>query len=113
LTFGLIAGACEDALAGSTGVAWTFATALAGFSAGRLTRTWLADMPLVLVLAVATLTLARYAAFVIIMQSEGHELRLPVLHLHAALWQAALDAAVAFVALRVFPSLATPDAHGR
>ena len=30
VTFGLIAGSCEDALAGSTGVAWTFATAFVG-----------------------------------------------------------------------------------
>jgi rod shape-determining protein MreD len=113
LTFGLIAGACEDALAGSTGVAWMFATALAGLAAGRIARTWLADLPLVLVLGVAALTLARYAAFVIIMQIEGRELGLPLLHLHAALWQAALDAAVAFGALRFFPSLASHDAHGR
>jgi hypothetical protein len=62
---------------------------------------------------VAALTLVRYAAFVIVMQSEGRELGLPLLHLHAALWQAALDAAVAFVALRLFPSLASHDAHGR
>ena len=113
LTFGLIAGACEDAFAGSTGVAWTFSTALAGFAAGRVARTWLADLPLVLALGAALLTLVRYAAFVIIMQMEGRELGLPVLHLHAVLWQALLDGCVAFLALRLRPSLVGSDAYGR
>ena len=113
LTFGLIAGACEDALAGSTGVAWTFSTAIAGFAAGRIARTWLADLPLALALGASALTLARYAAFVIIMQIEGRELGLPLLHLHAVLWQASLDGAIAFIVLRLRPSLARSDAYGR
>ena len=42
LTFGLMAGACEDALAGTTGAAWTFATAFVGLAFGRIAGTWLA-----------------------------------------------------------------------
>ena len=113
LTLGLIAGACEDALAGTTGVAWTFSTALAGLLAGRIARTWLADLPLALVPGAAALTLVRYAAFAIVLQIEGRNLGAPEAHLHVVLWQAALDAAVAFVALRFIPALGGPDAYGR
>ena len=85
--FGAIAGSCEDAIAGSTGAAWTFATALAGFAAGRISRTWLADTKLALVPGAAAVTLLRYAAFATVMQMQGRPLALPLQHLHAALWQ--------------------------
>ncbi len=103
LLFGLIAGSCEDALAGSTGVAWTFATGLAGLAAGRLSRTWLADTKLALVPGAAAVTLLRDLAFALFMQMQGRPLPLPLAHLHAALWQSALDALVAFAALRLGP----------
>lgn len=103
--FGLLAGACEDALAGTTGVAWTFATAVAGALAGRLARTWLSDAKLVLVLGAAALTLVRFAFFALILQAEGRPLALPLVHFHAVLWQALLDAAGAFVALWLRPEL--------
>ena len=104
-TFGLIAGACEDALAGTTGVAWTFATALVGLVFGRLARTWLADAPLVLVPGVALMTIVRYGAFVLILKLEGRPLAFALDHLHAVLWQALLAALVAFFALRFWPEL--------
>ncbi len=107
LAFGLVAGACEDGLAGTTGVAWTFATAVAGALAGRLARTWLSDAKLVLVPGTAALTLARFALFALILQAEGRPLALPLVHFHAVLWQALLDAAVAFVALWLRPELVT------
>ncbi len=107
IAFGLLAGACEDALAGTTGVGWMFATAVAGAVAGRFARTWLADTKLFLVPGAAALTLLRFAAFAIVMQGEGRPLSLPVVHLHAVLWQALLDAAVAFVALGLRPELVT------
>lgn len=113
LAFGLIAGACEDALAGTTGAAWTFSTALAGLVAGRIARTWLADLPLALVPGAGALTLVRYAAFAIALQMEGRDLGAPAAHLHVVLWQAALDAAVAFVALRFIPALGGQGAYGR
>jgi uncharacterized membrane protein len=105
LLFGLIAGSCEDALAGSSGVAWTFATGLAGLVAGRLSRTWLADTKLALVPGAAAITLLRDLAFATFMQMQGRPLALPLAHLHAALWQSALDALAAFAALRIGPEL--------
>ena len=114
LAFGLIAGTCEDALAGSSGVAWTFATGLAGLAAGRLARTWLADTKLALVPGAAAVTLLRYGAFAIGMQMQGRPLVLPLEHLHAALWQSALDALLTFVALQFAPRLLRGDlAHRR
>ncbi len=105
VAFGLVAGACEDALAGTTGVAWMFATAVAAAVAGRFARTWVSDTMIVLVPGTAALTLLRFAAFVIVMQGEGRGLALPLVAVHAVLWQALLDAAVAFVALRLRPQL--------
>ncbi len=112
IAFGLLAGACEDALSGTSGIGWTFADAVAGAAAGRLANTWLSDTKLVLVPGVAALTFVRYAAFAIVMQGEGRPLLLPVSHVEAVLGQALLDAAVAFIALRLRPELVT-RAHRR
>src|SRR5947209_4525696 len=55
--FGLIAGACEDALGGSTGAAWTISTTLTAATTSMLSRGFFADStPLVsAITAVATL----------------------------------------------------------
>jgi len=113
LTFGLIAGSCEDAFAGSTGAAWTFATAIVGVGFGRLARMPLADTKIVLVPAAAVATLVRDAAFFLAMQLEGRPVALGVVRFHATLWQSALDALVAFVALLIWPQLGTTRAHRR
>jgi hypothetical protein len=113
LAFGLIAGACEDALAGSSGVAWTFATALAGAVSGRLCRTGLAETKLALVPGAGIITFVRYGAFCLLMQLQGRPLALPLVHFHIALWQSAFDVAIAFVVLRLFPRLGGSDAHRR
>lgn len=113
LAFGLIAGVCEDAIAGSTGVAWTFASGLLGLTYGRLARTWLADTKLVLVPAAALATLLRDGAFYVALQLQGHSVVLPLTHFHAVLWQSALDAFVAFIALLVAPQLGSSRAHRR
>lgn len=107
LAFGLLAGACEDALAGTTGAAWTFATGLAGALAGRVARTWLSDTKLILVPGAAALTIVRFALFTLILQAEGRPLALPLEHVHAVAWQALLNAAAALVALRLRPELVT------
>lgn len=114
-TLGLVAGLCEDALAGTTGVGWTFSTALAGAFAGRVANTWAADLRLVLVPGVAALGLARFAAFAVIEQMLGRPLASPVAAAHAALWQALLDAAIALVVLTIWPQLRVRDgrANGR
>jgi rod shape-determining protein MreD len=113
LAFGLVAGACEDALAGLSGVAWTFATGLAGVLAGRLARTWLADTKVVLVPFAAGITLVRYVAFVLIMEAQGSPLTLPLVHLRILAWQSVLDALVAFVVLLYVPRLGGSNAHRR
>jgi hypothetical protein len=113
LAFGLIAGTCEDALAGTTGAAWTFATGLAGLACGRLYGTWLADARVALVPGAALVTILRYCAFAVVLQLEGRERSLPIVHLHAALWQSLLDGIVAFVALVALPQLMAAHAHRR
>ncbi len=113
LAFGLVAGTCEDALAGLTGVAWTFATGLAGALAGRLARTWLADTKVVLVPFAALITLVRYLAFALLMAAQGRALALPLAHVHAVLWQSALDLLIALGALLYVPGIGGGDAHRR
>jgi hypothetical protein len=113
IAFGLFAGACEDAVAGTTGVAWMVATAFAAAFAGRLTRTWLADTKLVLVPFAAFVTLVRVGAFLVAMQAQGRPLPATLATLHVALWQSALDALVAFVVLSAAPQVLGAHAHRR
>jgi rod shape-determining protein MreD len=113
LAFGLFAGACEDALGGGTGVAWTFATGFAGAAAGRLARTWLADTIVVLVPGSAVLTFARFVVFAVAMSLGGRSATLGPAQVHVALWQSALDALLVYIGLRTMPSLGGLRAHGR
>ncbi len=103
--FGLIAGACEDALAGGTGAAWTFSSAAIGVLGGRLGSTLLVDSLWLWVPTIAALGIVRYAVFLLVMEIEGRTPHLVTLHLHQILLQALLDAALAFVALQRFPRL--------
>jgi hypothetical protein len=66
--FGLLVGACEDAL-GAGGDAWTFADAATGAFAGALART-LPGSPLPAALAVIPLTAARYLVFLWALHNE-------------------------------------------
>jgi cell shape-determining protein MreD len=113
LLFGLIAGSCEDAVAGTSGVAWTFATAVIGFAAGRLGATWPADSRALVAGGVAAATLARFAIFAVIVDAEGRPLPLPLPHLHAILWQALFNALAAFALLQTFPTLGRYGARSR
>ncbi|GAC1443073.1 MAG: hypothetical protein NVS2B8_10120 [Vulcanimicrobiaceae bacterium] len=113
LAFGAVAGACEDALGGGTGAGWTIATALAGAGAGRFARTWVADTTLALVPAIALVTFVRFFLFATVMRLEGHHLALATTHLKTVLWQSALDALVAFIALRYLPVMGDAPAHRR
>ena len=49
----------------------------------------------------------------LVLQAQGRPLALPVAHFHAMLWQCALDALVALVALQIFPQLGSARAHRR
>lgn len=113
LAFGLFAGACEDALAGGTGIAWTFATGFVGAVAGRLAGTSLADTKLVLVPGAAIVTLVRVAVFSLILAANHFPIPLGPALVHVALWQSAIDAALAYVALARFPSLGGLGAYRR
>jgi cell shape-determining protein MreD len=105
LLFGTIAGACEDALAGWTGAAWTLSTALVGALAGRTAGTFVTESRLWLVPYAALATVARYAVFVIVLRTEDRAVALPMTHAHALLWQAALNAIVTFAVLSFIPKL--------
>jgi hypothetical protein len=102
----LLAGAAEDALAGVSGVAWTFATGLAGALAGRLHGTWMADAKLALVPAAAVVTLVRFFAYALVMQAQREPVPFAVAHFHTALWQSALDALLAALVLSFVPAVA-------
>jgi rod shape-determining protein MreD len=103
--FGLIAGACEDALAGITGAAWTIATPLAAVLAARTVRGIGSANPLLFAAVVALTSLFRTFACWFVVRAEGLPLGLDLADVHAALWSAALNAIVATVALLAVPAL--------
>jgi len=105
LLFGLIAGAAEDALSPGTAPAWTFATAVVGALWGRLAHGAAGASRLWLVTGVALATLVRWELFSLAGALAGHPAPLALTHFHAALYQCALDAALALVAISLFPSL--------
>ncbi len=105
LLFGTIAGACEDALAGWTGAAWTLSTALIGALAGQTAGTVITESRLSLVPYAAVATVVRYAIFAIVLRAEDRLITLPLVHAHALLWQAALNAVITLAVLSIFPRL--------
>lgn len=97
--FGLIAGLCEDLLAGGTGGAWTVSTTLVAATTGFLSGNFFADsLPLAAAMA-ALATLARNAIFWVMMAFEGYPPGLGTTHFHQTLWQSLLDAALIVVAM--------------
>jgi rod shape-determining protein MreD len=99
--YGTIAGACEDSLAGTTGAAWMFSTAFVALIAGALAGVPFARTRLGSAVIVATLTLVRFFAFIIVERIEGRPLALVTLHLHAVLWQSVFNALLLSLALTV------------
>jgi rod shape-determining protein MreD len=103
--FGLIAGACEDALAGATGAAWTVATPLSAALAARIVRGTGWDHPLFLGLVTGCAAISRSLLAWFVLRLE-HLVATPgEAAMHAALWSATLDALVAGVATTAFRSL--------
>lgn len=102
LLFGLIAGACEDALAPATTPGWTYATGLVGIVAGRAGSSFIAESRAWLVPFIAAATLVRYAVFALAVHATY---RPSGASTHTVLWQSALDAAVALVLVLIFPRL--------
>jgi rod shape-determining protein MreD len=106
--FGLIAGACEDAISGGTGAAWTVATPLAAALAARAVRAIGWDHPLFLGAVTAFAAFARTIVFWLVLQAERTTPNLDTPAVHAALWSAALDAAVAIVLTATLRGLRPP-----
>lgn len=92
--FGLLVGACEDAL-GAGGAAWTFADAATGAFAGALART-LPGSPLPASLAVIPLTAARYLVFLWVLHNE--HAAFTEAHWNSMLCQALLNSILALAA---------------
>jgi rod shape-determining protein MreD len=101
LLYGTLAGACEDALAGTTGVAWMVSTAIVAVSAGLLGRIPYARTRLAGAAIVALLTVVRFIAFLIVERIEGRPIVFGTMHLHAALWQGLFNAVLLSLALAV------------
>lgn len=106
LVFGTIAGAFEDALSGWTGAAWTISSAIVGALAGRTAGTVVTESRLWLVPYVALATIVRYGIATVVLRSEEHALALPALHAHELVWQALLNALIAFLVLTFVPKTA-------
>lgn len=91
----------EDMLAAGTGGAWTISTTLTAIIAGVVSRGFFADsMPLVAGVVVFA-TLVRMFIFWMVMEAQGYPTGVGWLHFHAALWQAALNAAAILVIMLV------------
>ena len=103
LLFGAIAGALEDALSGWTGAAWTISTAIVGGLAGRTAGTFVTESRLWLTPFVALATVARFAIYTVVLRAEDHAIPLPAQHAHALLWQALMNALIAYLILTFVP----------
>jgi rod shape-determining protein MreD len=99
--YGTLAGACEDALAGTTGVAWMVSTAFVACIAGALGTFPLVRRRLLSATIVVILTLLRFIVFLVVERVEGRPLVLITPHLHAMLWQSLFNALLLTVALAV------------
>ncbi len=97
---GIPAGLLEDIFAG-TGGGWTIATTIVALCVGGLSRRMFADGAFVPAILCGLAVLLRDTAFWAVMRIEGFPRGFTALHLHAALWNAALTAIVAFVFLVV------------
>lgn len=99
--YGLLAGACEDALAPGTGASWTIATSVSAVVASMLSRGFFADsVPLVAAIT-AAVTLLRAMMFWIVMALFGYPAGLAGMHFHEALFAAVLNIALIVVAMLV------------
>jgi rod shape-determining protein MreD len=99
--YGLLAGICEDVLAGTTGAAWTISTALTAVFTSLLTRDFFADSVPLAAAVTAVATVMRALFFWTIMSLEGYPAGLAGIHLHQAFWQAAFNVVVMIVAVLV------------
>ncbi len=97
-SLGLLAGVLEDSFAGSGG-AWTVATTLMALAVGGISRTFFSDGFAMLGALVALAVLLRDAIFWIVMSLAGYPRGFAIVHLHAAVWQAAMTGVCALIYL--------------
>jgi len=90
--FGVAAGLLEDAFSAQTGIAWTMATPVTALFVAYLSRWFFADSIPALASVVFVATLLRRMVFWIAMSLQGYPPGYARLHLHAALWEALLNA---------------------
>lgn len=92
VSFGLLAGLCEDIFSAGTGVAWTAATPITALFVSWLSRWFFADSIPILASVVILATLLRRMVFWVVMALQGYPAGYARLHLHQALWEALLNA---------------------
>jgi rod shape-determining protein MreD len=95
---GIIAGALEDAIAG-TGGAWTIATTLIALGTGTIVRGFFSDGFPILGALIAITVLARDAIFWLVMSAQGYPPGLGSAHFHQAVVQAIITGVIAIVYL--------------
>jgi cell shape-determining protein MreD len=97
--YGLIAGLSEDALSAGTGAAWMISTGGSAVIASMLSRGFFSDsVPLVSGITVLV-TLLRALFFWVVMALSAYPAGLGAMHLHEALFEAVLNAAVVIAAM--------------
>lgn len=108
--YGLAAGLCEDALAATTGAAWTISTLSAAIGAGLLSRGFFADsVPLAATVTVIA-TLLRALIFWTCMSLGGYPPGLGAMHAREALLAAAFNALLMIAATLLARRLGTRSA---
>ncbi len=98
-TYGLAAGLFEDALAGTTGAAWTIATLLGAVAASLSSRGFFADSIPLAALVTGLATLLRALLFWTTLSLQGYPPGLAPQHFHQALIGSALNVCVMVVAM--------------
>ena len=98
--FGLLVGACEDALA-VTGSAWTFADATTGAFAGAVARALPYNSVFLTAPIVAPLTIARYVVFLFTLNIQHQAEYLAAAHWNIVLWQSMLNVLTALLIIGI------------
>ncbi len=100
--FGLIAGACEDAIGAQTGASWMIATTFTAVFASALSRWFFADsIPVTAGVVFAATLLQRLIFWVAMAIWMAYPAGYARLHLHQAVWEALLNALFVIVAMMI------------
>lgn len=100
--FGLIAGACEDAIGAQTGASWMIATTCTGLFASALSRWFFADsIPSVAAVVFLGTLVQRLVFWVAMALWAAYPPGYARIHFHQALWEALLNAIFVIVAMIV------------